>query len=355
MQLEGFRETRPDICGIFGKHDLRRLRFEKYNLPVIWSRHIGHQRDAAGVLHLPQRQRQVCIRLSQPLPCGVGLRSGSRSALRQPVDQFPRGFTRRPRRQQSQPVEPYASTSGQARFARPRTWKRVGIDHQEQRHILCAEASSHLQGNQPAERIACEIIGTVRLHSPDRSEIERGHLCNRFERRLRAVEPSGLDCVDRIVRPDLLSKGRKLDDSSADAMHDEERRAPFARFQKHQRRKHRCRPAFQQIRLLGNRGCVINRGDGKFLAELLFDLQQQSHCQQRIAAQIEEIAVRPDRRRLQIARPDVDKRFYDRLANGTAISGGRCHGTIRVDAYARLGRHDPRRLAVRASPRLSEW
>jgi hypothetical protein len=104
-------------------------------------------------------------------------------------------------------------------------------------------------------------------------------------------------------------------------------------------------PGFQQVRLLGNRRRIVNRRDREFLSELLFDLQQQAHRHQRIAAEIEEITVGQDGRCLQTTRPDVGEGFDDRLANGAAIAGGRCHFCVRRDVHARLRGHGPRRPA----------
>jgi len=102
---------------------------------------------------------------------------------------------------------------------------QVGLDQRHQRHPFarCAHAAGNPEGHQSAERIASEVVRSLRLDFSDCGKIRLDHFVDRGMGLEFGVRAACLDRDDRAFGREPRCQRHQLQDIAEDAMHDEQR------------------------------------------------------------------------------------------------------------------------------------
>src|SRR5262249_36302332 len=125
--------------------------------------------------------------------------------------------------------------------------------------------------------------------------VRDGHFLDPPAWRLFSVETLCLKAVQRLVGAEGTSQSSVVQPGASDGVEAENRGA-----RAHRRHRHTGgapgRPALlpEESRQLADGGRVEDDRERKLAVESLFDLRQQPHCKERMAAELEEIVLRAD-------------------------------------------------------------
>ena len=198
--------------------------------------------------------------------------------------------------------------------------RRRTIQQRKHRHFLTLrpKLARHFKRHISAKTITAEMIRPVRLQRANVRHILRRHFLDAVQF-LAAIQAARFQTINRLIGAQMPRKIHITPKHpAARAMHQEKRRSRAARLNLHQRCA-RQRRAFLNFlandrRQLLDRRRLKNRRHPQSASKNLFDLRDQFHREQRMAAEIKKFVLDADRMHVEDTLPNLGQLEFHGIA-----------------------------------------